>query len=234
MFAVELAGCRFVIQNRYGYIERQCRKYLSPETSGIPVSVTDEEIQREQPETGAFSLEYLESIAVCRKIADHLIGEGALLFHASAVAVDGGAYLFTGPSGYGKSTHARLWREFLKERAVMINDDKPFLRVTDGGVTVCGSPWDGKHHLSSNISVPLKAVCILERSGTNRVTRIPKEQALPMLVQSTHIPSDTALLKRTLELIEKLSRSADMYRIRCNMEPEAAMVAYNGIIERKD
>jgi serine kinase of HPr protein (carbohydrate metabolism regulator) len=54
------------------------------------------------------------------------------LFHGSAIAVDGVGYLFTAKSGTGKSTHARLWRELLGARAVMVNDDKPLLRVTEG------------------------------------------------------------------------------------------------------
>ena len=32
----------------------------------------------------------------------------------------------------------------------MINDDKPLLRIEEDRVTVCGSPWRGKHRLGSN------------------------------------------------------------------------------------
>lgn len=74
---------------------------------------------------GEYSLSYLETLAVYRKIVTRLVFSDILLIHGSAIAVDGKAYLFTAPSGTGKSTHTRMWREYFKDRAVMVNDDKP-------------------------------------------------------------------------------------------------------------
>ena len=51
----------------------------------------------------------------------------------------------------------------------MVNDDKPLLQITKNGVIAYGTPWDGKHHLSSNIAVPLKAICILTRASENHI-----------------------------------------------------------------
>ena len=149
----------------------------------------------------------------------------AFLFHGSAIAVDGEAYLFTAKSGTGKSTHARLWREMLGERAVMVNDDKPMIRVTDHGAIVYGTPWNGKHHLGANIAVPLKSICILERGAENQICRVSKAEALPMLVQQAHRPNDPAALARTMTLIDKLQ--APIYRLRCNMDISAAELSYN-------
>jgi serine kinase of HPr protein (carbohydrate metabolism regulator) len=106
-----------------------------------------------------------------------LMRYNGLRIHASAVEVDGKAYLFSANSGTGKSTHTRLWREVFGDRAVMVNDDKPFLRMTEGAVMVYGSPWNGKHGLGCNLSVPLKAVCILERGEENRIEKISAKQA---------------------------------------------------------
>ena len=111
----------------------------------------------------------METLAVYRKIADQMLSYDTLLFHGSVVAVDETGYLFTAKSGTGKSPHARLWREYLGERAVMVNDDKPLLQITKNGVIAYGTPWDGKHHLSSNIAVPLKAICILTRASENHI-----------------------------------------------------------------
>ena len=61
----------------------------------------------------------METLAVYRKMADY----DTVLLHGSAIAVDDEGYFFTAKSGTGKSTHARLWREMLGDRAVMINDD---------------------------------------------------------------------------------------------------------------
>jgi hypothetical protein len=152
-----------------------------------------------------------------------------ILFHGSCVAVDGQGYLFTAKSGTGKSTHARLWREYLEGRALMINDDKPLIRLTENGAVVCGTPWDGKYRLSTNISVPLKALCILERAEENSLRKITASQALPALLRQVYRPGDREALVRTMDLIGRLSGSVCLYRLSCNMEPDAAVTAYEGM-----
>ncbi|MCE7699881.1 MAG: hypothetical protein K8E24_014030, partial [Methanobacterium paludis] len=176
-----------------------------------------------------FSEEYLETLAVYRKISEVLVNQDILLFHGSALAVDGQGYLVTAKSGTGKSTHTKLWRELFGERAIMVNDDKPLVHITEKGVTVYGTPWDGKHHLSSNISVPLKGICILKRDTTNHIKRIGKSQAYPMLFQQSYRSEDLEKMARTLELIDLLSAQTRLYELGCNMEIDAAFVAYEGM-----
>ena len=175
---------------------------------------------------------YLETLALYRKLAERMLREDVILFHGSAIEVDGEAYLFTARSGTGKSTHSRLWREHFGDRAVMINDDKPLLRVTEEGVTVYGTPWNGKHHLGENRSAPLKAICILSRAQENRIRPVTAEDAFPALFQQCYLPRDGEELPRVLELLERLSRKVRLYRLGCNMEKEAALVSYQGMQER--
>lgn len=179
----------------------------------------------------SFSESYLETLAVYRKIADKLLDYDTILFHGSAVAVDGVGYLFTAKSGTGKSTHTRLWREMLGERAVMINDDKPLIRVSESGIIVYGTPWDGKHRLSTNIGVPLKALCILERAAENSITGITKSDAYNILVQQVNRPSAPQKLIKTLQLIDRLAENVKLYRIGCNMNPQAAEISYKKLSE---
>jgi hypothetical protein len=176
-----------------------------------------------------FSDEYLESISLQRKITETLFEYDTLLFHGSVVAVDGQAYLFTAKSGTGKSTHTRFWREIFGDRAIMVNDDKPFLRITQEGVVAYGSPWNGKHGLGNNIHVPLKAICILERGEENRIQPITPQEALPMLMQQSQRPQNRKNLLKYMELVDQLSRKTEFYRMSCNMDPQAAVVAYEAM-----
>ena len=194
------------------------RSARTDELEGIPVR--------------SFSDGYLEELAVYRKMAEILPDYDTLLMHGSAVAVDGAAYLFIAKSGTGKSTHTRLWRELLKEKAVMINDDKPLVRVTEGGAVIYGTPWDGKHRLSTNTACPLAAVCILERAKDNHIRQIDRNEALPMLLQQTYRPEGIPALTRVLELTEKLAASVRLYRLGCNMDISAAKLSYEAM--RKD
>ena len=176
-----------------------------------------------------FSDAYLETLAVYRKIADHLLSCDTLLFHGSVIAVDGEGYLFTAKSGIGKSTHTRLWREYFGERAVMVNDDKPLLHITDSGVTAYGTPWDGKHRLSTNIAVPLKGICILTRDITNHIEPVEPHAVYPLIVQQTNRSLSADGMKQTLSLIDRMLNAVPVYRLGCNMDIEAARVAYEGM-----
>lgn len=235
-----MAGRVVEICARYPDVLDLCRGY---ESAGIPdfsVAVTDADLALEREKSArealaegravpSFTDAELEETAVCRKIAEQMPAYGTVLFHGSAVAVDGQAYLFTAKSGTGKSTHTRLWREMLGSRAVMVNDDKPLLRMDADGFLACGSPYNGKHRLGSNLEVPLKALCILTRAQENRIVRITKQEAYPMLLQQVYRPANPAALKKTLTLIDRLAAVTPLFRLGCNMEPEAAQVAYRAM-----
>ena len=169
----------------------------------------------------------LELLAVYRKIAESFpIICDTFLFHGSSIAVDRDAYLFTANSGTGKSTHAALWRKYLGERAVMVNDDKPLIRVSDEGTFIYGTPWCGKHRLGNNIRVNLRALCILERGEKNEIRCIDRREALPMLLQQSYRPADIKALEKTVRLLSKMSEDVLFFRLRCNMDSEAAEVSY--------
>ena len=176
-----------------------------------------------------FSDGYLEMLAVYRKIAEKMPEYDTILFHGSCVAVGGIGYLFTAKSGTGKSTHTRLWRELLGERAVMVNDDKPLIRISDSGAVIYGTPWDGKHRLSTNIAASLKALCVLERAEQNTIRQIRAGEAYPILLQQVFRPIDSTAMSKTLTLIDRLAASVSLWRLGCNIEIEAARVAYDAM-----
>ena len=222
-------------------IHRLCRDYLSDGTeTAFDVSTDQADIDYERDRSARedeyechpvrhFGDGYLETLAVYRKIAEKMPEYDTILFHGSCVAVDGEGYLFTAKSGTGKSTHTRLWRELFGGRAVMINDDKPLIRISEGGATIYGTPWDGKHRLSTNVGVPLKALCILERAEKNSIRRISAYEAFPMLMQQSYRPAGAAAMDKTLTLIDRLASTVGLWRLGCNMDIEAAKVAYEAM-----
>ena len=126
-----------------------------------------------------------------------------------------------------KSTHTALWRKHLGDRAKMVNDDKPLIRVTKDGAFVYGTPWNGKHRLGSNIRVPLKGLCILSRGEKNEIKRIERKDAFPMLLQQAYRPSDIKALDKTVKLLTQLTENVALFRLKCNMDIEAAKVAFD-------
>lgn len=236
-FTIGIAGRVIGVRAMFDSTREYCREYLCTGEPNFIVSVTPEDIVFEREKSARedalegipvrkFSDSYLETIAVQRKIAEKLFEYDTLLFHGSVVAVDGAGYLFTAKSGTGKSTHTRLWREVFGDRAVMVNDDKPFLRIEEDRVLAYGTPWNGKHNLGTNMSVPLKAICILERSEENHIQSITAQEAVFMLLQQSNRPQNPKNMSRYMTLLDKISRRVKFYRMGCNMNPEAARVAF--------
>ena len=169
----------------------------------------------------------MERAAIQRAFAEYLFRQDTLLVHGSAVAVDGKAYLFMAKSGTGKSTHTRFWREVFGGRAVMINDDKPFLALTDRGVVAFGSPWSGKHGLDANISAPLAGICILERGSENKIWPISAPETLEMLRKQSYCPMDAAARPRFEALTAQLAAVVPLWRMTCTKDPQAASLAHD-------
>ncbi len=239
-FTIKLADKNISVASLHSFVEAYCKDYLTAEQEDFSVYLSQADIEREREQSKREAIKeqlsvrdfpdyYLETLAVYRKIADRLPDFDTILFHGSAIAVDGVGYLFTAKSGTGKSTHTRLWREYFGERAVTVNDDKPLIRITEQGAAVYGTPWNGKHRLSTNISVPLKSVCILERSAENHMEEITAKQAYNMLVQQVHKPKAPQKLMKTLQLIDRLTEKVRLYRLGCNMDISAAEAAYNAM-----
>lgn len=228
------------VTSLYEAVHIYCNDYATDEPADFSVAIMPEDIAFEKQKSDSeyayeglsvpdFSEEILEETAVYRKIAEKMPDYDSFVFHGSVIAVDGQGYLFTAKSGTGKSTHTRLWREYFGDRAVMVNDDKPVLHISDNGVIVYGTPYNGKHRLGNNISVPLKALCILTRSEENHIKIISRTEAYTMLLQQVYRPKNIVAMQKTLSLIDKMAEIVPLYKLGCNMDISAAETAYNGM-----
>ena len=211
-------------------------RYLTDAPADFEFTITEEDVEFERDFHLQEALEegfrirnfpdtFLERASIQRKFANRLFEKDILLLHGSTISVDGQAYLFTAKSGTGKSTHTRLWRQLFGDRAVMVNDDKPFLKFTADGVLAYGSPWSGKHGLDSNICAPLKGICILVRGAQNRIRKITAQEAMPMLLHQSHCPEGKSLDR----LLDMLTRQVPLWYMECNKDLQAAQVAFDAM-----
>ena len=195
----------------------------------VSVSVTDEDIrlEREKADTDTHipSDKYLETLALYRKIAVALLDFNVILMHGSSLSFDGVGYLFTAPSGTGKSTHARLWRDRYGSRVTMINDDKPLIRFIGDTPMIYGTPWDGKHRLSTNTSCPLGGIALLKRSADNRISAIDQNDALATVFSQIYRHDTHDAMSKTVALVMRLVSTVPLYSLAVNMSPDAAEVA---------
>ena len=234
-FLLEIAGQVASVTSLFESTPHHFAKYLTARQPDFSIRITDTDLRFEQADADAEAAEdgfkhrifpdpFLERAAIQRKFAEHLLNQNVFLAHGSAIAVGGQGYLFTARSGTGKSTHTRLWRECFGQRAAMINDDKPFLELTEDGVLIHGSPWSGKHGLDTNICVPLKGICLLER-GSENVIRPAKPEELRELLKGFR-PQSTEQAAKYEALLTDLLKTVPLWHLDCNKNPDAAQTAY--------
>ena len=233
MFVISLAGVRIGIDNRYSFVERQCRSYACEgEEVDFSVRVTPEEI-REEAKNGDFSDGYCESICVYRRICEEIAAYGVFLMHASVIEVDGFAYAFLARSGVGKSTHTRLWIKNIPNARVL-NGDKPLFRVEeDGSITAFGTPWNGKENWGENISAPLAAVCFLTRGAENSIRAAREEEILPRLMHQYYLRGARASVEQRLVMLDALVKAVPYFVLSCTISDEAALVSYGAMCKKK-
>lgn len=163
------------------------------------------------------------------KFYRELLKFDGFMLHASAVVLDGKAYLFSAPSGTGKSTHTALWEKYFNGSDVyVINDDKPAIKLeADGEFYVYGTPWSGKSDKNANKKAKLQGICFIERSEENFIEKINPLDALQKLVWQTIRPSDTESLDKLITLNDMLLKKVSVYKMGCRIDTEAVELAYS-------
>ncbi len=226
----KIADVVFNAKLLYKFTPALCKnyEYNGEEQPAFTAVITSEDIQYEKSLAPEYPEDYLESLVLFRKLCDYVLSEAdGIIFHSSAIMVDGEAYLFTAPSGTGKSTHARLWREVLGERAIMINDDKPIIRYIDGEFYVYGTPWNGKHRLDTNTKAKIKAICKIYQAEENTISKANVTEMLITILNQTIRPTELNKMDKLLGIIDKMLTSVKLYNLGCNISREAAELSYN-------
>ena len=215
-----------VAMDSFGRTVEQAEPYLcAPAKPDITIQSDWRAFQAKQPHLSDEDSEYLTSGG---NFYRQLLNFDGMLLHSSAVVRDGKAYLFTAACGTGKSTHTKLWLKNFPD-AFILNDDKPALRLEDGKFYAYGTPWSGKTAQNRNVRVELGGICVLRRGAENKIEPYSGRAALHDIMEQTARSRDPALMGKLLELLDKLMQTAKIWKLECNMEPEAAIVSYNAM-----
>ncbi len=238
---IRIADIVFQINTLYEETGALLKDYIIKDSTSIPdevLSYNYEDIASEQLITGQgsvlklpsfemrfFNREKHEFYAIHRKIANVLPHYSAFLMHGAAIAKDGYSYLFTAPSGVGKTTRVNLWKEEYPD-SIILNGDKPIIKVTESEVLACGSPWCGKEGINANIMVPLRAIFLLERSNEDSIEEIGFGEALAFLLKQTYMPPQAEALHDTFLLLKALANRVKIYRFYSTPTRNAIRLAY--------
>jgi len=237
----KIADFNIAIETDIKSLSKIMRNYLADfDREDLKIEVSDDDIPLEkammEDDTEVkFATTYKLS-AIHRKLGDWLPSQNAFVLHSACFDVDGVGVAFAAHSGTGKTTHMNLWQELLGDKMTVVNGDKPIVRFFDDEPETpyaYGTPWNGKEKLGCNMRTKLKHICFIERSKTNYVTKMDKTDALERVMKQVFMPRDPSAMSKTIELVGMLLDCCDFWVIHCNMETEAAEVAYNTIINGK-
>lgn len=233
----DIAGLTVEIKNEKGRTAKQAIPYLSKnqniKTADIVIDVDEERVlnaMKEHPELVQDDWEYMLTGS---DFYTELIKHQGILLHSSCIVVDGMAYAFSADSGTGKSTHTQLWLERFGDRAYMLNDDKPAIRLIDGTVYACGTPWSGKYDYSTPAVVPLAGICFLERSEDNWIKKADTGRAVFNIFSQTVRNLNKDKMENLFDVLEQLFAKVPLFEMGCNITQQAVDTSYNAMKPEK-
>lgn len=159
-----------------------------------------------------------------------LLQHAGTYLHSSAVLLDGKAYLFSANSGTGKSTHTEKWCRLFGAR--YLNDDKPALRLVDGVWMAYGTPWSGKHDLSSPEGAPVGGIAFLKRGEQNSICPMAASKAVPQLMVQSQWRLNMQQMQTQLELADHILRTVPIWELTCRNDDDAARVSCQAMTGR--
>jgi len=136
---------------------------------------------------------------------------GGMLLHASGGIRDGRGYLFSGISGAGKTTMARLAPPDVQ----LLTDEISYLRRAESGFRVYGTPFSGELGIQGErISAPLAAIYLIEHGAENRMTPLTEADAARRLMRNVlFFAHDAQLVSLVFGTVCELVRRIPVYRL---------------------
>lgn len=229
-----IAGLTVNMKNPTGRTEKQARPYLAKDQSenqhvDIEIDITKDRIEtyvKSHPELDAGDWEYMLSGS---DFYENLIKYNGILLHSSCVVVDGYAYAFSADSGTGKSTHTNQWLKYFKDKAHILNDDKPAIRIINGKVYACGTPWSGKYDYSTPEIAELAGICFLERSETNWIKKAETSKAVYNIFSQTIRQIGPNAMEKLFDVLEEIFSKVPIWDLGCDISEEAVLTSYNAM-----
>ena len=154
-----------------------------------------------------------------------------LMVHASVVGYQGGAYMFLGRSGTGKSTHSSLWLKNIAD-TYLLNDDNPVIRVEGDQVNIYGTPWSGKTPCYKNEVLPLKAVVRLSQAPHNVIKRLVVLQSYASLMPACSCMRwDGKATEALHKTVEKVISKVAGWHLECLPDADAAFTCRSAVCD---
>lgn len=150
------------------------------------------------------------------------------ILHSASFLYRGKAWLFSGPSGTGKSTHTNLWHDLLQ--VPLLNGDLNVLALVNGQPMIHGLPWCGTSKICDPASYPLGGIILLRQAMDDRVEELSADKKRLLVLQRLISPTWTPeMLSANLDLVDELADKIYIARLHCTKNFSAVDVMKEGI-----
>lgn len=141
--------------------------------------------------------------------------------HSASVLYHGKAWLFSAPSGTGKSTHTALWQKYF--HTPVINGDLNLITLKNNVPYVHGLPWCGTSDIFDTASYPLGGIILLRQSENDFIEELPAEEQILSVAQRFISPAWTPeQLNTLLSFSDELHDKIYIRRLHCTKKESAA------------
>ena len=143
------------------------------------------------------------------------------VLHSASFLYRGRAFLVSGSSGTGKSTHSALWHDLYQ--TPLLNGDLNLLGIRDNIPYAYGLPWCGTSGICTPKDYPLGGIIFLKQAAIDQVQSLQPDEKVLHILQRMISPAWTKeLLLRNLHFSEALAPPIFSCRLYCTKEPSAA------------
>lgn len=156
---------------------------------------------------------------------------GMYAIHSASILYRGQAWLFSGVSGTGKSTHTNLWQRLYGTE--ILNGDLNLLAFEGGRPVIRGIPWCGTSGIFSKDTLPLGGIILLKQAPTDSIVELPPDKKALLIMQRFISPMWTAKqLEESVKFAERLSQKISVCRLQCTKNDSAAEVMKKWVDEK--
>jgi len=145
-----------------------------------------------------------------------------LTFHGVLLEHKGQGILLCAPSGVGKTTHARLWREH--KNAWILNGDRSPCYEKDGAWVAFGTPWCGTSGEHINRQVPVKALVLLRRGQRDQIVPMSAMEVVTQVLELAVCPAWPGFRERVLALVDEFLKAVPVTGLACTPTEKAVQV----------
>lgn len=146
---------------------------------------------------------------------------GLFALHSASIEYNKCAWLFSGKSGTGKSTHTGFWHELYNTE--YINGDINLIGIENDTVMVYGIPWCGTSGIYSTKKLPLGGIVILKQASFNKVEELTEDSRQLLVAQRMLSPTWlSSQVDKNLDFADVIQKHVNVCRLLCNATPDAA------------